>query len=179
VPAASTDTRIPAALAAAALAALAFASYPLGADAVIAAFLAAVLVVVAVIDIRTLRIPNRIVLPATAAVLVAEIALDPSRALERVLATLLVGAVLLIPNLISSSWLGMGDVKLGMLLGAALGWGALGALEIAFMALLPVAVVVLVRGGRQARNTALPFGPFMAFGALVVLIVPRLTGLGG
>jgi prepilin signal peptidase PulO-like enzyme (type II secretory pathway) len=169
----------PVALAAATLAALAFLSYPLGGEAFISAFFAAVLVVIAAIDIRSLRIPNRIVLPATAVVLVADAVLEPSTAIERLLAALLVGAVLLLPNLISSSWIGMGDVKLGMLLGVALGWGAVGALEIAFLALLPVAVVVLVRGGREARNAALPFGPFMAFGALVVLIVPRLPGLGG
>jgi leader peptidase (prepilin peptidase)/N-methyltransferase len=174
-----SGTQVPAGLAAAALATVAFASYPIGGQAVVAAFVAAVLVVIAVIDIRTLRVPNRIVLPATAIVLVTEIALDPSRAGERVLATLVAGGLLLILNLISSAGLGMGDVKLGMLLGAALGWGVIGALEIAFMALLPFAIAVLLRDGRRARKTALPFAPFMAFGALVVLIVPHLAGLGG
>jgi leader peptidase (prepilin peptidase) / N-methyltransferase len=161
---------------AASLAALAFASYPLGAAAAVAAFLAAVLVVIAAIDSASFRIPNRIVVPSTAIVLAANIALSPGRATEFVLATLLAGFALLIPNLIRSSWMGMGDVKLGMLLGAALGWGVVGALEIAFISVLPVALVMRLRGG---RSEVLPFGPFMAFGALVVLIVPRLPGLGG
>ncbi len=173
----SARTRLPVWLAAAALAALAFASYPLGAAAAIAAFLAAVLVTIAVIDLRSLTIPNRVVLPATVTVLAADVVFFPGRALECLLAGLLAAGVLLIPNLISSALMGMGDVKLALLLGLALGWGVIGALLIAFIAVLPVAVAMLVRGGAAARKAALPFGPFMALGALVVLIVPRLAGL--
>jgi leader peptidase (prepilin peptidase)/N-methyltransferase len=168
-------TQVPVGILAASLAALAFACYPLGASAAIAAFLAAVLVVIAAIDTSSFRIPNRIVLPSAAIVLAANIAFAPGRTAEFVLATLLAGFVLLIPNLIQSSWMGMGDVKLGMLLGAALGWGVVGALEIAFISVLPVALITRLRGG---RGEMLPFGPFMAFGALVVLIVPHLAHLG-
>jgi leader peptidase (prepilin peptidase)/N-methyltransferase len=172
-------TRVPTGILAASLAALAFASDPLGAAAAVAAFLAAVLVVIAAIDISSFRIPNRIVLPSTAIVLAANIAFLPGRAAEFVLATLLAGVVLLIPNLISSTWMGMGDVKLGLLLGAALGWGVIGGLEIAFISVFPFALAVRLRRGSGARDAVLPFGPFMAFGALAVLIVPRLAGLGG
>jgi len=170
---------IPAGVLAAVAAGLVFAAYPLGADAVIVAFVAVVLVAIAAIDIRSLMIPNRIVLPATAIVLAADMIFIPGRAIEFLLAALLGGFVLLLPNLISSSLMGMGDVKLGLLLGAALGWGVIGALAIAFLATLPFAVAALVRGGLEARKAALPFGPFLAFGAIVVLILPRLTGLGG
>ena len=170
--------RVPIAILAAAPA-LTFLSYPVGGAGAIATFVAGVLVVIAVIDARSFRIPNLIVLPSTAIVLAADIALHPDRAAEFGLATLLTGAALLIPNLINGDWMGMGDVKLGMLLGAALGWGVVGALEIAFMSLLPFALITRLRGGRNARGAAIPFGPFMAFGALVVLIVPRLMGLGG
>jgi len=179
MPAAEQRTQVPVIVLAVAVAGVALVTYPLGADGVIAAFFAAVLVVIAAIDIRTLKIPNRIVLPAAAIVLAADTIFMPGRAIEFLLAALLAGAALLVVNLISSSWMGMGDVKLGMLLGAALGWGVVGALEIAFIATFPFAVAVLVRGGLEARKAALPFGPFMAFGALVVLIVPRLAGLGG
>lgn len=169
---------MPARFAAAGMAVLAFAAYPLGARAAVAGLVAAVLVVIAAIDLRTLTIPNRIVLPATALVLLADTVLLPGRAPEFALAAILSGVVLLLPNLINSSWMGMGDVKLGLLLGAALGWSAVAALEIAFAAVLPFALAVVLRRGRQARSAALPFGPFMAFGALVVLILPRLVGLG-
>jgi prepilin signal peptidase PulO-like enzyme (type II secretory pathway) len=173
------STEVPVRFAAAAMAGLAFAAYPFGGRAAVAGLVAAVLVVIATIDVRTLTIPNWIVLPATALVLLADTVLMPGRALECALAALLAGVVLLLPNLINSSWMGMGDVKLGLLLGATLGWSVLAALEIAFVAVLPFAFAVVVRRGRQARSAALPFGPFMAFGALVVLIVPRFMGLGG
>jgi len=176
---ARAGARVNVTLAAAGFATLAFASYPPGAGAAIAAFLAAVVVTVAAIDVRDLRIPNRVVLPATAIVLVADLAWFPGRMLEFVSAALLAGGVLLVPNLIRRSWMGMGDVKLGLLLGVALGWGVIGALLLAFMAVLPVALIILVRGSAPARRAALPFGPFMAFGALAVLVVPRFVGLTG
>lgn len=158
---------------------VAFAVSPAGPVGVIDAFLAAVLVTIAAVDIRTMRIPNRIVLPATVAVLAADLLFLPRQAMECLIAAAAAGAVLLLPNLINSSVLGMGDVKLAVLLGAALGWGVIGAIEIAFVSIFPFALAVLVRRRPGARTTALPFGPFMAFGALVVLIVPRLPGLGG
>ena len=175
-PAAPAKARLgaPIGVSAAVLAGLAFASYPLGGGAAIAAFLAAVLVTIAAIDVQTRRIPNRVVLPAMAIVLVADLAFRPGRTPEFLLAALVAGGLLLIPNLISSSWMGMGDVKLAVLVGLVLGWTAIGALLIAFISVLPVALVMMIRGGTAARKAALPFGPFIAFGALAVLIVPGL-----
>ena len=63
------------------------------------AFFATVLVVVSVIDLRTRRLPNRIVLPAAAFVLVAQIALAPERALEWTLAAAGAFAFLLVAAL--------------------------------------------------------------------------------
>ena len=176
---ASTRIQAPVGALAAAVGALAFASYPLGPGAVIAAFFAAVLIAVAAIDLRSFTIPNRIVLPATAIVLAAQTAFYPQRAGQLVLAALLAAALLLLPHLISSASMGMGDVKLALLLGVTLGWGAIGALMIAFVAVLPFAVVTMVRGGAATRNAPLPFGPFMALGALVVLIGSQMPGVGG
>src|SRR5579863_2845875 len=65
-----------------AAAAIAFACYPTVARSTLAAFFAAVLVVLAAIDLERRIIPNRIVLPATAVVLIAHIAIEPGRALE-------------------------------------------------------------------------------------------------
>lgn len=166
------------AVAAAAVSAVAFVSSVAGSQAIIAAFMAAVLVVLAATDLERRIIPNRIVLPATAILLVANIAVSPGRASVFVLASLAVGIAFLIPNLINASLMGMGDVKLMMLLGAGLGWAAVGAIMVAFVAIFPFALATLIRGGAAARKTALPFGPFLAVGGLVVLIVPHLVGLG-
>lgn len=149
-------------------------SYGFGANTALAGFLACVLAAIAVVDLRTLRIPNRIVLPATAVVLLVRTVLLPASLPGYLLAAVLTATLLLIPSLFNAAWMGMGDVKLGLLLGATLGSAALGALFIAFFACFPVAVALLVRG----RNKSLPFGPFMAFGALVVLALP-LVGVAG
>jgi leader peptidase (prepilin peptidase) / N-methyltransferase len=170
---------VPVAVAALAIAVLAFTSYPVGAEAAIAACFAAVLVVLAACDLERRIIPNWIVVPAAAITLIANVTLLPGRSHELVLATVGAGTVLLIPNLVNGSLMGMGDVKLGILLGAGLGWGVIGAVMVAFIAIFPVALAALIRGGFAARKATLPFGPFLALGGLAILIVPRLLGLGG
>jgi leader peptidase (prepilin peptidase)/N-methyltransferase len=159
-------------------AALALITAPSAGKAILGAFLAVVLVVLAATDLERRIIPNRIVLPAAGIALVANIAMSPGRSPAFILATLGLGVAFLIPNLINASLMGMGDVKLIMLLGAALGWLAVDAVAVAFISMFPVAVATLIRGGVAARKAALPFGPFLAFGGLVVLLVPHLTGLG-
>lgn len=169
---------VPVAVVSAVVAALAFVSYPLGAGAVAAAFMAVVLVVLSAADLERRIIPNRIVLPAAAILLVAHVAMTPGDSAEFIVAAIGAGLAFLIPNLINSSLMGMGDVKLAILLGAGLGSGVVGAVMIAFISVFPVALVMLVRGGRAARKAALPFGPFLSLGGLAVLIVPHLIGLG-
>lgn len=168
----------PVAVIAAAFGAMAFAATPFGAEAILAAFTAGVLVVLAATDLERRIIPNRVVLPAIVIALVANIAISPGRSSEFVLATVAIGVVFLIPSLINASLMGMGDVKLMMFFGASLGSGVVGAVMIAFFCLFPFALGTLIRGGRSARKTALPFGPFLAVGGLVILIAPHLLGLG-
>ena len=155
---------------------LAFATFPLD-RALVASFVAAVLIVVSAIDVQHGVIPDRIVLPAAAIVLVAQIALFPDQAVVCALAAALAAGALLIPRLLKSDWMGMGDVKLALLLGAALGWGVVGAVMLAFLCVLPVALLVILRSGIAARKSTLPFGPFLALGALIVLFGPALAGL--
>jgi prepilin signal peptidase PulO-like enzyme (type II secretory pathway) len=161
------------------LAVLAFLAYPPGAGAAIAAFLTGVLVLLAAIDLERGIIPTRIVVSATAIALVANLAFRSDRWSEFILAAAAIAVVFLIPNLISNSLMGMGDVRLALLLGAGLGWGAVGAVAVASLSIFPVALAMIVRDGLAARKTTLPFGPFLALGGLVIIIVPRLTGLGG
>jgi leader peptidase (prepilin peptidase)/N-methyltransferase len=130
-----------------------------------------VLVVLAAIDLERRIIPNRIVLPAVVLILAAQIALSPDRALEWTAASLGAALFLLLPLLVYPSGMGMGDVKLALLLGAGLGWAIVPALVAGLVAAFIVALVVLVRGGLAARKTALPFGPFLVLGALFGLFL--------
>ena len=144
--------------------------YGFGGRGAIAAFFAVVLVLVAAIDFERRIIPNRIVLPAIAIVLFAQIALYPGQWLEWILAAVGTGLFFLLPLLVYPSGMGVGDVKLGVLLGAALGKAVMGALFVGLAAGFVVAVFILVRKGGAGRKTAIPFGPFLAFGALVQLL---------
>ncbi len=153
--------------------ALAFAVLPFD-RALVSGFTAAVLVVLSAIDLERRIIPNRIVLPAAGVVLLAQLVLYPDRALEWILAALVAAFVLMIPRLLGRSWMGMGDVKLALLLGVALGWGTIGAVLLAFVCTLPVSMLVLFRGGISARSSSIPFGPFLSLGALLVMFGPAL-----
>ena len=144
--------------------------YGFNAQGVVYAFLAVVLVLVSAIDLERRIIPNRIVLPALAIVLVLQLAFHPEGALEWILASFGAGLFFLIPLLIYPSGLGLGDVKLAMLLGAALGMDVMGALLIGLLAGAAAAIVILLRDGFAGRKTAIPFGPFLAFGALFSLL---------
>jgi leader peptidase (prepilin peptidase) / N-methyltransferase len=155
---------------------LAIATLPLD-RAIVGAFAACVLVVLSAIDIESGIIPNRIVLPAAGVVFLAQSALFPGKVLEWALAAILAAFVLMIPHLFQRAWMGMGDVKLALLLGVTLGWGVLGAVLLAFLCTFPAALVVLLRDGMAARKTTIPFGPFLAIGALIVLFAPHITGL--
>ncbi len=163
-------------VAASALVILAFETLSLD-RAIVVATLAAVLVVLSAIDIERRVIPNRIVLPAAAAMLVLQLALFPDQALEWTLAALIGAVVFALPQLLGRSWIGMGDAKLMLLLGAGLGWGVVGAVLIAFPLSLPVTLAMFARKGLAARKAALPFGPFLALGALIVMFVPTLLGM--
>ena len=156
-------------LATAFLVAACFASFGLSGRAFVAGFFVACLVVVSAIDAERKIIPDVIVLPATAIVLAAQIALFPDRALEWVLAAVAASGFLFVAVLAYPRGMGMGDVKLALLMGAALGKPVAVAMMVGMLSALLVAIVILARGGLSARKTAIPFGPFLAFGSVVAL----------
>jgi leader peptidase (prepilin peptidase)/N-methyltransferase len=154
-------------LATGALVAACFLVFGFALEALVAAFFCAVLVAVSAVDFEHRIIPNAIVLPATAVVLVANTLLEPS--VEWTLAALGCSAFLFVAVLAYPAGMGMGDVKLALLLGAALGRTAPIALMIGMLAALVPALVLFARYGRSARKMAIPFGPFLALGGVVAL----------
>jgi prepilin signal peptidase PulO-like enzyme (type II secretory pathway) len=65
--------------------------------------------------------------------------------------------------------MGMGDVKLALLMGAVLGRTVPVAMMVGMVAALIPSVVLFARYGAAARKMAIPFGPFLAFGSVVAL----------
>ena len=127
----------------------------------------ALLVTLSVIDAQHRIVPNRIVLPAFAVVLVARTLLDPSA--EWLLGASGAAGFLFLAVLAYPKGLGMGDVKLALVLGAMLGATVAVALFVGFLAALVPAVVLLARNGSAARKMAVPLVPFLSLGALVAL----------
>ena len=137
------------------------------AEALVAAFFCTVLVAISVIDLERYVIPNRIVLPSAGIVLAAQTVLDPSP--EWVLAGLGAAAFFFLAALAYPAGMGMGDVKLALLLGFMLGRTVPVAMMVGMIAALVPAVVMLVRHGQAARKMKIPFGPFLALGGVFAL----------
>jgi leader peptidase (prepilin peptidase) / N-methyltransferase len=146
-----------------------FFTYGFSGQALVASIFAATLVVLSAIDVERRILPDLIVLPATVIVLAAQIALFPDRTLEWVLASLGAALFLFVALLAYPRGMGMGDVKLALLLGAGLGKAVMVGLMVGMLAALAVSSILFFRHGLAARKMAIPFGPFLAFGALVAL----------
>ena len=139
--------------------------------ALVGAILAPVLVLLTAIDLDRRLLPDVIVLPTLAVVLILQIAFYPHHTLEWVLAALGAALFFFIPMLVYPAGMGMGDVKLAALLGAALGKSVAAAIGVGLLAGGVFALVVLAREGLGARRKAIPFGPFLALGALLVFFL--------
>ena len=118
-------------------------------------------------DLSHRIVPNVIVLPAAAIVLVSMTALHPSA--EWALGAFGASLFLFLAALAYPKGMGMGDVKLALLLGAMLGRTVPVALMVGMLAALVPSVVLFARHGQAARKMKIPFAPFLAFGGVVAL----------
>lgn len=147
------------------------------------------LVALSWIDLEHFLLPNRIVYPMTVALVVlfglAALLEDDWSALGRgMVAGAIAFVVYFVLHLVSPRSMGFGDVKLSFSLGLALGWLSWEELALGlFLAFLYGAVIgiILMIVRRRDRKTAIPFGPFMAAGALTAILVggPIITWYKG
>ena len=150
----------------------------LNARGLLIAAVVAILVELAAIDLERRILPNRIVLPTLLAVLIVQLALDPERSFELLAYAVGAGLFLLLPSLIRRGAVGMGDVKVAVLLGAALGKIVAAALTIAFFGAGAAALLIVATRSRTALKQEIPLGPFLAGGAIaaVLLSAPGVLG---
>jgi leader peptidase (prepilin peptidase)/N-methyltransferase len=141
--------------------------FGLTAKAAVAAFFCAVLVAISAIDAEHRIIPNRIVVPAAGIALVANTLLTPSP--QWALGALGASGFLLAAALAYPAGMGMGDVKLALLMGAALGKTVSVALMVGMFAAMVPGIAILVKHGKAGRKMGMPFGPFLALGSVVAL----------
>ena len=154
-----------------ALAVASFAKFGLHGRALVGAVFCPALVLLAAIDIKHRLLPNEIILAASLAVGLIVAATAPGDFLSHLAAGAALGGFFFLFGAIFAGSLGMGDAKLGFLIGLALGSETLGAALIAFASLLVAALYILARRGMSARRDAIPFGPFLALGGILAFFL--------
>jgi leader peptidase (prepilin peptidase)/N-methyltransferase len=120
------------------------------------------------IDLAEHRVPNRIVLPAAAAC--AALSAVGGVSVAALLGGVAIVGVLLLIALAWPAALGMGDVKLALLIVLSLDGDALRALTAGLLLAAVAGVVLIARHGRAAGRRALPLAPFLAVGSLLALL---------
>jgi leader peptidase (prepilin peptidase)/N-methyltransferase len=138
------------------------------AEVVLGIVLILLVVPAALIDLEFRIIPNRITGLGAVLALVLGTALDPSGEPARLIAGAGAGGFLLLAALAYPGGMGMGDVKLAGMMGLFLGAAVAPAIAVALISGVLVGAVIISReGSADGRKTAVPFGPFLALGALV------------
>ncbi len=137
----------------------------------IVATYASVLIVCAGTDLLSYRVPNVITYPAIAGAIVIGALLPDASFWEVLAGGGLAGGILLVPSLLTGgTGMGMGDVKLALFVGLAIGFtNAAPAMLIMALGGGAVAAFLLVTG-RRSKGEPIPYAPFISAGGLVVLL---------
>jgi leader peptidase (prepilin peptidase)/N-methyltransferase len=144
---------------------------------VLGLLLVTALVPITLIDLDHRLIPNKITGPAAVAAVIAIVALDPDFLVEALIAAAAGGGFFLIAALLYPRGMGMGDVKLAGVLGLYLGKAVAPAILIALLGGVLVGAAIIVRkGAKEGRKTAVPFGPFLALGGMIAFFVGNELG---
>jgi leader peptidase (prepilin peptidase)/N-methyltransferase len=145
------------------------------------------LVAAAETDLEHHIIPNRLMATSAIAAVVLWAVVDPGRLPENLIAGAAAGGFLLLAAVVYPAGMGMGDVKLGGVMGLYLGASVAPALFVGFAAGAVVGIAIVIARGGSARKQGVPFGPFLAFGGIVGLLYGpaiidwygRLSGFSG
>jgi leader peptidase (prepilin peptidase)/N-methyltransferase len=155
----------------AALAVASVADFGVSGRALVGAVFCPVLVLLAAIDLKHRLLPNVVVIPAALLVAMIVAAADPGGFLEHLEAGLALFGFLFVFAAFFPAGLGMGDAKVGLLIGLALGSRTLAAMlatsAVAFLA----AVSIIARQGLSARKQSIPFGPYLALGGILAFFL--------
>jgi leader peptidase (prepilin peptidase)/N-methyltransferase len=126
-----------------------------------------VLVLLAAIDLKHRLLPNAIVAPSVLLVALIVAAADAAGFLEHLEAGLALFGFLFVFAAVFPSGLGMGDAKVGLLIGLALGSRTLSAMLATFAGAFLAALWILATQGLSGRKQSIPFGPYLAAGGIL------------
>jgi leader peptidase (prepilin peptidase) / N-methyltransferase len=141
-------------------------------DALLGLVLVLLLVPVTLIDLDHRIIPNKLMLIGAVVAPAIVLLVSPQDIVEHLVAGVAAGGFFLLAAIAYPRGMGMGDVKLAAVLGLFLGRAVGPAVFIALLAGTLVGAIVIARKGAvEGRKTAVPFGPFLALGAVCALLV--------
>lgn len=131
-----------------------------------------ILVPAALTDLQTRRIPNLLTGGGLVLVLLVTAIFEPRSATERLIFSLAAFTFFLAAALLRPGGIGLGDVKLIAVVGAALGGASVAAIGLALIGGALAGIAIAARHGwRRARTATLPLAPFLAAGSLAVLLL--------
>ena len=142
----------------------AYAAFGLTLDAAVAAVLLAALVAITAIDLQYQIIPDVISLPGILAGCLANVATGRVPWVDSLLGIVVGGGLFMVIILASGGGMGGGDMKLGAMLGAFLGWKVVLVAVFAAVILGGSLALGLLASGKRGRKDPIPFGPFLAAG---------------
>ena len=135
---------------------------------IIAILFMSLLVIITVSDIAYMLIPDKVLLPIGALLLVLRLFIPLDPWWDSLLGAALGFGILLLIAMLSKGGMGGGDIKLFFVIGLVL--GVSGTLMTLFFASLigSIAGIFMLRIKNQGRKTPVPFGPSIALGAVIV-----------
>ena len=130
----------------------------------------------AVIDYRFQKIPNEFILAAFAVrclFYIVEFIISPASALtvlkDNILGAVVIGIFFMLLLLIFKNSIGMGDIKLFMIMGLYQGlWGVINSIFFSLMVSFVIAVVLLITH-KKKRNDVISFGPSIFIGTILAI----------
>ena len=128
-----------------------------------------ILIIIAVIDFRKGIIPNRIVYPAAVTVVLFNLISSDTSMIMTFIGGVSLAGFFIVSSLLLKN-IGMGDTKLALLIGLMAGFpeGLIAIFSGIFIG--GIVAIILVFGKIKGRNDTMPYGPFLAAGAMLTLI---------
>jgi len=129
------------------------------------------LIVIFVYDLKYYLIPDKIIYPAIIISLLYSLFVIHNSLFNYLLSAISASGFFLSLVLISrGKWMGLGDVKLAILMGLVLGWpNILMALFLAFMSGAMIGLALIIAGQKTIKSQ-IPFGPFLSGATLLIMI---------
>lgn len=139
-------------------------------DALLGIALVLFLVPIVLIDLDVQLIPNKLTISGSLVAIALLAVFSPGDLVEHLIAAAAAGGFLLVAAVVYPAGMGMGDVKLAAMMGLYLGSAVAPAMFVALIAGTVVGAAIIARvGAREGRKRGIPFGPYLALGAIVAL----------